>query len=141
MAFSVLIVDDSMPMRGVIKKTFKAAGYGSSTFFEAEDGQKALEQVKSNWIDIIITDFNMPVMNGLELILEMKKDELFKEIPVVVITTEGSKEKIDQFLSHGAAGYIQKPFTPEQIRDLLIEILGEVDYDEEFEESGDEFDF
>ncbi|MCP4020469.1 MAG: response regulator [Desulfobacteraceae bacterium] len=141
MALCVLIVEDSMPMRGVIKKTIKAAGYRTSTFFEAENGQKALEVIESNWVDIILTDFNMPVLNGLELILEMKKDELFKKIPIVMVTTEGSKEKIDEFMDKGAAGYIRKPFTPEQIRDLLSEILGEAEYDDELEDSGGEFDF
>ncbi len=141
MAFSVLIVDDSMPMRSVIKKTFKAAGYGNAKFIEAEDGKQALGLLKENWIDIVITDFNMPVMNGLELISKMKKDELFEQIPVVVISTEGSQEKVDQFKKNGAAGYIKKPFTPEQLRDILVELLGVIDYEEDADTSGDEFDF
>ena len=141
MAFSVLIVDDSMPMRTVIKKTFKAAGYGNANFIEAEDGKKALDLLKQNWIDLVITDYNMPVMNGLELITEMKQDELFEQIPVVVISTEGSQAKMDQFMELGAAGYIKKPFTPEQLRDVLVKLLGVVDYEEDFDESGDEFDF
>lgn len=141
MSFSILIVDDSLPMRGVIKKTLRAAGYGSASFLEAKDGREALEVLKENWIDIVLTDFNMPVMNGLEMIIEMKKDDLFRDIPVLVISTEGSREKVDEFINQGAAGYIKKPFTPEKLRDLLIQQLGEPSYEEETDDSGDEFDF
>ncbi|MCK5164790.1 MAG: response regulator [Desulfobacula sp.] len=141
MAFSVLIVDDSMPMRSVIKKTIKAAGYGNANFIEAEDGKQALDLLKQNWIDLVITDYNMPVMNGLKLICEMKKDELFEQIPVIVISTEGSREKIDQFLNQGAAAYINKPFSPEQLRDILVRVLGVIDYEEDLNASDDEFDF
>ncbi|MCP3939899.1 MAG: response regulator [Desulfobacteraceae bacterium] len=141
MSFSILIVDDSLPMRGVLKKTFRAAGYGGASFLEAEDGQQALEMLKGNWIDIVITDFNMPIMNGLEMIQKMKEHDLFKNIPVVVVTTEGSQEKIDEFIEQGASGYIKKPFTPEQIKELLIQLLGESTDEEEIDTAGDQFDF
>ena len=140
MSFSILIVDDSLPMRGVLKKTFRAAGYGGSSFLEAKDGKQALETLRENWVDIVITDFNMPVMDGLTMIQEMKKDNLFKDIPVVVVSTEGSQEKISQFLEQGASGYVTKPFTPEQIRDILVQLLGETD-EENVDAPGDQFDF
>ncbi|MCG8643847.1 MAG: response regulator [Desulfobacterales bacterium] len=141
MAFSVLIVDDSIPMRAVVKKTFVAAGYGGAKFIEADDGKRALELLKENWVDMVLTDYNMPVMNGLELIKEMKKNELFDQIPVVIISTEGSREKRDAFFEQGASGYIKKPFAPEQLRDVLIELLGEMEYEEDDDTQGDEFDF
>lgn len=141
MTFSVLIVDDSLPMRSVIKKTFKAAGYGNLNFLEAEDGQKALVQLKDNWIDMVLTDYNMPVMNGLELVKEMKKDDRFDQVPVVVISTEGSREKKDEFYKYGASGYIKKPFAPEQLRDVIVDLLGEIDYEEYVDDEGDEVDF
>ncbi|MCK5350496.1 MAG: response regulator [Desulfobacula sp.] len=141
MSFSILIVDDSLPMRSVIKRTFKAAGYGNSEFREAANGKEALELMKNDWIDIVITDYNMPVMNGLELIKTIKKDDLFKDIPVVVISTEGNEARIKEFMECGAAGYITKPFTPETIRDLIIDILGEVSYDEDSDDSDEDFDF
>ena len=141
MTFSILIVDDSMPMRSVIKKMFKAAGYGASDFLEAANGKEALEQLEKNWMDIVITDFTMPEMNGLELIHAMKKNDIYKEIPVVVITTEGSRQIINQFMESGAAGYIKKPFTPEQVRDLLTDILGVSNDDENFENQDGDFDF
>lgn len=141
MAFSILLVDDSMPMRGVIRKTFTAAGYGRCEYHEASNGREALDILKSTWVDIVVSDYNMPVMNGLELLQEMKKDELFKEIPMVIISTEGSKNKIDAFRQNGAAGYIQKPFVPEAVRDLITELLGEVNDGDEFDDSDDELDF
>lgn len=141
MSFSVLIVDDSMPMRSVIKKTFKAAGYGNVNFLEAENGEKALKQIEDNWVDIVVTDYNMPVMNGLELISKIKGDDRFDNVPVVIISTEGSKEKMDAFMAKGAAGYIKKPFAPEQLRDVLVDLFGEMEYEEESDADGDEFDF
>ncbi len=141
MSYSILIVDDSMPMRSVIKKTFKAAGYKNSQFHEAEDGEKALLLMKNSWIDLVVTDYNMPVMNGLEFVRALKQDILFKDIPVIAISTEGNESKIKEFTDCGVAGYITKPFTPEIVRDLLINILGEESYDGDFEQSGEGFDF
>ena len=145
MSYSILIVDDSLPMRSVIKKTLKTAGFGTSQFNEAANGKEALEVMKNDWIDIVLTDYNMPVMNGMDFIKEIKNSDLLKDIPVVVISTEGNDEKIKQFMDFGAAGYITKPFTPEIIRDLIINILGEVDYEERTDNSNDDnnddFDF
>jgi len=141
MALSVLIVDDSLPMRSVIKKTFRAAGYGNAQFFEADHGKTALKVMDGEWIDIVITDFNMPEMNGLELIDAMKENELFSGIPVVVVTTEGSREKTQAFLDRGAAGFIRKPFPAETLRDVLVQVLGESDDEEEIDGAGDDFDF
>ncbi len=141
MSYSILVVDDSLPMRSVIKRTLKAAGYGSSEMLEAADGQQALDLMKNAWIDIVLTDYNMPVMNGLEFIKTLKADEVSKDIPVVVVSTEGNESKIREFVACGAAGYITKPFTPEAIRDLMITILGEADYEEDFDDSDDDFDF
>jgi len=141
MSYSILIVDDSLPMRSVIKRTFKTAGYGSSNFHEAANGKEALDLMKNDWIDIVITDYNMPVMNGLELICAIKKEDLLKDIPVVVISTEGNETKIKEFMDSGAAGYITKPFTPETIRDLITSILGEESYDEDLDDDDDDFDF
>jgi two-component system chemotaxis response regulator CheY len=141
MSYSVLIVYDSLPMRSVIKKTIRIAGYGKSAFHEADNGKAALELMEHEWIDIIITDYNMPVMNGLEFIKAVKDNELFKDIPVVVISTEGSEARVREFIDSGAAGYITKPFAPETIRDLITSLLGESDYDEKAFESDDGFDF
>jgi two-component system chemotaxis response regulator CheY len=142
MTYNILVVDDSFPMRSAIKKTIKASGFALSNYDEAEDGRQALEILNKQWVDIVVTDYNMPVMNGLELVKAMSSDEMLKTIPVLVITTEGGKTIINEFLESGAKGYIKKPFTPEEIRDKLLEILGEVEEDDQgFEESDDGFDF
>lgn len=141
MSYSILIVDDSLPMRSVIKRTLKAAGYGNAELLEAANGKEALELLKNAWIDIIITDYNMPVMNGFEFIKAVKENELAKDIPVVVISSESNRSRIQAFMDCGAAGYITKPFTAESIRDLIVSILGEADYEEYIDESNDDFDF
>jgi two-component system chemotaxis response regulator CheY len=145
MAFKILIVDDSLPMRSVIKKTIKASGFGAADFLEASDGQEALKVLGHEWLDLVITDYNMPNMNGMELIQEMKKDEILGSIPVLVVTTEGSRKKVQEFLDMGASGYTKKPFTPESIRQKLTQILGESEDDDtvedSFEDSDDDLDF
>lgn len=141
MSYSILIVDDSLPMRSVIKRTLKAAGYGRSEILEAANGQEALDLMKNSWIDMIMTDYNMPVMNGLEFIKTIKKNDLSKDIPVVVVSTEGNDSKIKEFMDCGAAGYITKPFTAEAIRDLIINILGETSYEDSTDDSNNDFDF
>ncbi len=142
MAVNILVVDDSLPMRSVIIKNIKASGYGNANFFQAENGKVALSLLENEWIDIVLTDYNMPDMNGLELICRIKSDEELSRLPVIVITTEGSQEKIEEFLNKGAADYIKKPFSPEDIREKLIKILGE-SYGEESddEQSDDDLDF
>lgn len=141
MAYNILVVDDSPPMRVVIKRTIKASGFKSGIFHDASDGKAALEVLKANWIDLVLTDYNMPNMDGLQLISEMKDDETLKDIPVVFITTEGSATRVNEFLEKGAAGYIQKPFSPEEIRQKLNKFLGEEDGQEFSDDSDEELDF
>ena len=141
MSYSILIVDDSLPMRSVIKKTIKAAGFGQSEFLEAANGKEALALLKNNWVDMVLTDHNMPVMNGLDFIRAVKADELLNTIPVVVISTEGDESRIKEFLEAGAVGYLAKPFAAEAIRDLIVKFLGEVDYDEDSVEGNENLDF
>ena len=127
MAYNVLIVDDSLPMRAVVKKTIKASGFMVGKFYDAGNGKEALEILRQEWMDLVVTDYNMPDMNGLELLSHMKADEILKTIPVVVITTEGSQQRVKEFMEGGAADYIKKPFTPEEIRNKLSRIMGETD--------------
>jgi len=140
MAYNAIIVDDSQPMRSIIIKTIKASGFNIGIFFEAPNGKEAISIIKKEWLDIVITDYNMPDMNGIELIEAIKKDSQINSIPILVISTEGSKKKIDEFIKKGAAGYIKKPFTPELIKKKLNHILGETD-EASFENSDDGLDF
>ncbi|RPI77997.1 MAG: response regulator [Desulfobacteraceae bacterium] len=125
MAYNVLVVDDSLAMRAVIKKTVKASGFKVGQFFDALNGKEALVILRQEWLDLVLTDYNMPDMNGLQLIQEMKKDEILKVIPVVMVTTEASQQRVEEFMRSGAADYIKKPFTPEEIKNKLNRIMGE----------------
>jgi two-component system, chemotaxis family, chemotaxis protein CheY len=131
MAYNILIVDDSAPMRAVIKKVVKASGFNSGQIYEASNGKEALGLLEKEWLDIVLTDYNMPEMDGLMLLKEMQKHETFKSIPVVMITTEGSKQRVEEFLEKGAMAYIKKPFSPEEIKDKLNRIMGETSDEDE----------
>lgn len=138
MAFNVLIVDDSSTMRAVIKKTIKVSGFNVGQFLEAGDGEQALGVLKDEWVDLVLSDINMPNMNGLELIGKMHADEIMRTIPVVMVTTEAGDDKVKQSKALGAVGYIKKPFQPQDIKNTLCRIMGEeivdeTDHDDEFE--------
>jgi len=125
-AYNVLIVDDSQTMRKVIRKTVSISGFEIGDCWEAGNGQEALAILGSCWVDLILADLNMPVMNGLEMLRELKKTELHSHIPVVLITTEGSEKRLEEAYALGIKGYIQKPFFPETIRDVLTKIMEEI---------------
>ena len=136
MAFNVLIVDDSSSMRAIIRKIMKVSGFNIGELLEAADGKEAIKVLTDEWVDLVLADINMPNMNGLELISEMKKDEMLKSIPVVMVTTEGSEKRIQESMKLGASGYIKKPFLTEEIKRTLSAIMGEDedgqrDYDED----------
>jgi two-component system, chemotaxis family, chemotaxis protein CheY len=130
MSYNILIVDDSTPMRAVIKKVVRASGFDIGMFFEAANGTEALTVLDANWLDLVLTDYNMPDMDGLELLKKIKLDDITKNIPVVMVTTEGSSQRVDRFMEAGAAAYIKKPFTPEAIRQTLNNILGETKHEQ-----------
>ncbi|OGP50559.1 MAG: hypothetical protein A2Y79_06605 [Deltaproteobacteria bacterium RBG_13_43_22] len=123
MAYNVLIVDDSNTMRKVILKALNLSGFAFGDCFEAGNGQEALNVLESHWIDLILTDLNMPVMNGWELIHHLKDNPTYGEIPVVLITTEGSETRLRELFQLGVKDYIQKPFHPETLRDVLNGIM------------------
>ena len=124
MAFNVLIVDDSKIVRQVIAKTLRIAGVQVNEVHEASNGQEALAVLGQHWIDLVFADINMPVMNGAELIERMSADTMLKSIPVVVVSTEGSATRIEQLKSKGISAYVRKPFTPEEIRQAVDEVMG-----------------
>lgn len=124
MSFNILIVDDSTSMRAVIKKIVTMSGFKMDQCYEAANGREALEVLSNNWVDAVISDINMPVMNGLELLDRLQADQLLKEIPVMVISTEGSRERIEAVMVKGAKSFIRKPFLPEEIRRQLYDMLG-----------------
>ncbi len=129
MAVNVLVVDDSGVMRAMIIKTIRLSGLQVGEIHQAADGQEGLEALNQHWIDLVIADINMPVMNGEEMIDHMLKTPDFKDIPIVVISTEGSQTRIERLQNKGAR-FIHKPFTPEIIRDTVKEFLGDNVFDE-----------
>ena len=129
MALNILVVDDSAVMRKMIIKTMGMCGIPMGEIKQAANGREGLEELGKTWIDIVILDINMPVMNGEEMIDEMQQDPEIKDIPVVVISTEGSSTRIERLKEKGAR-FIQKPFTPETIRDTIYEVTGVGEGDE-----------
>lgn len=128
MAFNVLVVDDSSTMRAVVKKAIRVSGFIVGTCWEASDGKEALDVLQENWVDLVLTDINMPNMNGLELVAKMKENDLLKSIPVVMVTTEGSEKRVRESMDLGAKGYIRKPFAPEDIKKTLSSVMGETEH-------------
>ena len=143
MSFNVLIVDDSNSMRAVIKKIISISGFKMDQCIEAGNGKEALEALADNWVDVIVSDINMPVMNGFELLGMLKKDNLLKNIPVIVITTESSEKRMQDAFNLGVKGFIKKPFLPEEVRKILYEVIGVNDEGKYEEDRGDDkaFDF
>ena len=141
MAYNILIVDDSIPMRAVIRKIVKASGFDVGHYFEASNGREALKVLDEEWLDLVLTDYNMPDMDGVQLLEAMKNDDTLNAIPVVMITTEGSRQRVAEFLAKGASGYIKKPFTPEEIKQELSLIKGEEDGEGSSDNLDEDLDF
>ncbi|MCD6154139.1 MAG: response regulator [Syntrophobacterales bacterium] len=143
MSFNVLIVDDSNSMRAVIKKVISISGFKMDQCIEAGNGKEALEALAENWVDVIISDINMPEMNGFELLERLKGDDFLRDIPVIVITTESSERRMQDAFNLGAKGFIKKPFSPEEVKKILYEVIGVNDEGEYEEDRGDDkaFDF
>lgn len=123
MAYNILVVDDSPIMRQVIKKTVRVSGADIGEIYEANHGQEGLEQARSNWIDLILTDINMPVMNGVEFIRNLKADDELKTIPVMVISTEGRDEVVQEAMELGAIDYIKNPLDQKKLAKTSLEFL------------------
>ena len=135
MAFNVLIVDDSSSMRSVIKKTLEISGFDIGEIFEASNGREALDVLDKQWADIILTDIHMPDMDGFSFLKELQKDEVLSSTRVVVVTTDSREERIDELMDLGVKALIRKPFRPEQIKKVLLDVL---DMDEQSTEGKDE---
>lgn len=123
MAFNILIVDDSETMRAVIKKTVKMSGVQIGELCEAGNGIEALAVLEEEWIDVVLTDINMPEMGGVEFLKKVKQNDVFKNIPVIFISTESSQTRMDEAEALGVAAYVKKPFMPEVIKDILLDVL------------------
>ncbi|MFH1078930.1 MAG: response regulator [Pseudomonadota bacterium] len=140
MSIKALIVDDSFSMRSVIKKVISLSGFHMDRCFEAGNGREGLAVLEKEWVDVIITDSNMPEMNGLEMLRELKAHHMHQNIPVIVITTEGSGDRMNEAFCNGAKGFINKPFFPEDLKKMLHDVLGvgsDGSYDDNQKDSDD----
>jgi len=123
-AFRVLIVDDSPVMRTFIRRTIVLSGMEGAEFLEASDGREALNLLREQWVDVVLTDINMPSMDGEQLVRCLEADDLLKSVPVVIVSTDSTESRMRQMLALGARGYVKKPFLPETLRGELERVLG-----------------
>jgi two-component system chemotaxis response regulator CheY len=127
MAYSVLIVDDSPVMRSFIRRVLGLSGFEMGECVEAGNGEEALVRLSEHHVDVILTDINMPRMNGEELLRRLGADGILKTTPAIVISTDATNERIVRMIELGAQGYMSKPFTPETLREELERVLGDRD--------------
>lgn len=121
MSLTVAIIDDSQTMRDMVSYTLKEAGY---TVMEAEDGRQALNVLAANKPDVVITDLNMPNMDGLSLIKELRAKDEYQGTPILMLTTESDVEKKNAGREAGATGWIVKPFNPEKLLSVIQKVSG-----------------
>lgn len=120
---NVLIVDDSAAIRKILQRVLKQADIPLGAIHEAGDGVQALEVLKTQPIDLVLTDINMPNMDGLQLLAQIKANCQWSNIRVVMITTEGNQSRVMEAVGLGAAGYVKKPFTADQIKEKLLTLF------------------
>ncbi len=120
---AALIVDDSSVMRKIVERALRQSGLSLSPVFEAATGAEGLEVLRREQVKLILSDINMPVMDGLEFLRQLRAENLAPNVPVVMITTEGSEEHVRQALVAGAQGYIRKPFTADQVKERVLPLL------------------
>ncbi len=125
MSINILIVDDSETVRTIIAKTLELVDVPFNKLYETSNGKEALDILNDHWIDLVFADINMPVMTGIEMIEKMGENDLLKTVPVVIVSTERSRTRIDMLNSKGISGYLRKPFTPKQIKKIVDTITGE----------------
>jgi len=119
----ILVVDDSSTMRRIIKNTLNHLGY--KDLLEAEDGVQGWDALCANGdIGVLVTDWNMPNMNGLELVKKVRAEAKYIDMPIIMVTTEGGKSEVITALKAGVNNYIVKPFTPQVLKEKLEAVLG-----------------
>jgi len=123
MEFDVLLVDDSAAIRKILQRVLRQTGIAIRTILEAGDGQEALQILNGQTVNLVLTDINMPKMDGIQLLAAIKGAASWRDIPVVMVTTEGGESSVGEALRLGAAGYVRKPFTADEIKGKLAGIL------------------
>lgn len=117
----ILIVDDSATMRKILMRVIRQAGVDTEGFLEASNGQEGLERLAADGtIDLVLSDVNMPVMNGVDFVKAVRALGAKATVPIVMVTTEGGEAMVKTAMEAGASGYVTKPFTPESIKSALV---------------------
>ncbi len=125
MALKILIVDDSRLVPAVISQTLEMAQVEVEELHKAGNGQEGLEILRAHPVDLVFSDIHMPVMDGVAMIDAIKNDENLKEIPIIVVSSEGSQQRLDYLKNIGIKAFIQKPFTPEAISEAIELVMGD----------------
>ncbi len=125
MGRSILVVDDSAVTRAAIRRIIGMVGLEDVEVLEADSGRAALKEMKNHQVDLVLSDLNMPEMTGIEMVRQMRSSAEDKLTPVVVISTNPDAIQADELLAEGIAAYLHKPFTPEDIRDVLMNVWGD----------------
>ena len=123
MGLNVLVVDDSAAIRKILQRVLEQIGIDIGTIYEAADGKEALKKLEAHDIGLVLSDIIMPNMDGLQLLTAVRARREWRDIPVIMITTEGSQNRVMDALQLGAKGYVRKPFTAEQIREKVSACL------------------
>ncbi len=126
MAFNVLVVDDSAVMRQMVVRTLKMSGLPLGTVLEAANGEEGLFVLQDQWVDLLLLDVNMPVMNGEEMLRRVRASPETENLPVIVVSTEGSETRLAALHELGAS-IVHKPFAPETLRDTILRVTGVTD--------------
>ncbi len=120
---NILVVDDSAVMRSMVIRTLKMSGVPLGSIHQASNGREGLDVLEGNWIDLLLVDLNMPVMTGEEMIDHLRARQDTADLPILVISTEGSQTRIEAIRSKGAS-FIHKPFTPEDLGNTIRDLTG-----------------
>ena len=124
MGIDMLVVDDSPVTRKMVRRALGLCGIEVGEVYEAADGAEALEQLGQHRVDLVLADINMPVMNGIELVERLSRDPELCTVPVVIVATPMSQDRVEHVLDKGARAYLAKPFRPEALREVVVQILG-----------------
>jgi two-component system, chemotaxis family, chemotaxis protein CheY len=124
MSFDVMVVDDSPVMRRFIRRVMDVSGFPVGKCLEAGNGREALQKLEQQWVDAVLTDINMPEMDGESFVREMRARHHMSSVPVIVISTDATDSRMERLRDLGAQGYVTKPFAPERLRSELERVLG-----------------
>ena len=123
MSMNILVVDDSKLALAVMDQTLEMVEIDLNELYKASNGKEGLEVLHAHPVDLVFSDIHMPVMDGVEMIGAMQEDERLKNIPVVVISSEGSLKRIEELKKKGIKSFIRKPFTPEMVADVIAQVM------------------